>query len=342
MLAGLVASMKVTPRPAAWDVSLWHCVVATGTTSEIGIRSQGSNCMSRATEDQFLGSLLGVAIGDALGLPVDGMAADTILSQFGAFDDYLEIEDAGDGQPIRGIISDKTEVALCMVESLTTNNGVLDPENINARLGFLVNGASRKWMSESVIQGIETAFKHEGLVPADLESEPEAAVALRGVPVGLLHAIGGWDDETINRDVGIATRLSHGGEAAAALTGQVAWATALAARSMHEPEVSRSVPAPKSEHLLALQLITIFEAVKSAENFEDAVFEVVRAGGEASALGAIAGGIAGARFGASGIPQHLIDELDARIYLSMAAPWFFRTVVRRAGTVIDLRESREI
>jgi len=311
-------------------------------TLEIELCVQGSNRMSRATEDQFLGSLLGVAIGDALGVPVDGMAADTILAQFGTFEDYLEIEDAGDGQPIRGIISDKTEVVLCMVESLTTNDGMLDPENINARLGFLVNGASRKWMSDSMIRGVELAFEHEGLVPAGLESEPEAAVALRGIPVGLLHAIGGWDDDTLARDAEIATRLTHGGEEAAALTGQVAWATALAARSIHEPEISRSVPTPKSEHPLALQLSTIFEAVNSATNFEDAVFDVVRAGGEASALGAIAGGIAGARFGASGIPQHLIDELDARIYLSMAAPWFFRTVVRRAGTVIDLRESRDI
>lgn len=293
--------------------------------------------MSRVTEDQFLGSLLGVAIGDALGLPVDGMAPDVIRQKYGSFEGYLEIEDAGDGQPITGIISDKTEVVLCIVESLTTNDGILDPENINARLGFLVRGASRKWLSEAMIQGVERATEHEGLVPGETESEPEAAVALRGVPVGLLHSLGAWDEETMLRDVEIVTRLTHGGDAAIEITAQVAWATMLAARSVHDKDMSRSVPPPKNEHVLAQHVATIIEAVKTAETFEDAVLPVVRAGGEASALGAIAGGIAGARFGASGIPQHLIDDLDARIYLSMAAPWYFRTVVRRAGTVIDLR-----
>ena len=293
--------------------------------------------MSRVTEDQFLGSLLGVAIGDALGLPVDGLAADRILERYGAFDGYLEIEDAGDGEPITGMISDKSEVVLCIVESLTTNDGILNPENINARLGFLINGNSRKWMSDAVIRGIEHATEGDGLVDADLVSEPEAAVALRGVPVGLLHAIGGWDEDALQKDAEIVTRLSHGGERAVRLTAQVARAAAMAARSAQGEDHSHKVPVPENEEPLAQQIASIVEEVKLATMFEDAVFPVVRAGGSASALGAIAGGIAGAKFGASGIPQHLIDELDARIYLSMAAPWYHKTVLRRAGTVIDLR-----
>lgn len=293
--------------------------------------------MGRVTEDQFLGSLLGVAIGDALGLPVEGLAADTILQRYGAFEGYLEIEDAGDGEPITGMISDKSEVVLCIVESLTTNDGMLNPENINARLAFLVNGNSRKWMSDAMIQGIKQAEERGGLVAAELDSEPDPAVALRGVPIGLLHAVGSWDEEALQKDAEIVTRLSHGGERAIRLTAQVARATAAAARSAQGQEHSRTVPVPENEEPLAQQIASIIEEVKTAETFEDAVFPVVRAGGKASALGAIAGGIAGAKFGASGIPQNLIDELDARIYLSMAAPWYHRTVVRRAGTVVDLR-----
>lgn len=293
--------------------------------------------MTRVTEDQFLGSLLGVAIGDALGLPVEGLAADTILERYGSFEGYLEIEDGGDGKPGTGMISDKTEVVLCIVESLTTNDGVLNPENINARLGFLINGNSRRWLSDSTIGGIEQAAGRDGLVVADLVSEPEAAVALRGVPIGLLHAIGALDEEAMLRDAEIVTRLSHGGERCIQLTAQVARATAEVARSAQGEEHSRTVPPPRNEEPLALEIATIEEEVKTVDSFEDAVFPVVRAGGKASALGAIAGGIAGARFGASGIPQYLIDELDARIYLSMAAPWYHKTVMRRAGTVIDLR-----
>ncbi len=88
---------------------------------------------------------------------------------------------------------------------------------------------------------------------------------------------------------------------------------------------------------IANRLVQIAEVVRTAGSFEDAVLAVVRQGGDTTSYGAIAGGIAGARFGAAGLPQSLIDDLDARIYLSMAAPWFYRTAMRRAGFAIDLR-----
>jgi ADP-ribosylglycohydrolase len=63
-------------------------------------------------------------------------------------------------------------------------------------------------------------------------------------------------------------------------------------------------------------------------------------GGGTHLNGALAGSLEGARAGASSIPQDLIDGLDARIYLTLAAPWFYQAARRRAGTVIDLRVVR--
>ena len=40
--------------------------------------------------------------------------------------------------------------------------------------------------------------------------------------------------------------------------------------------------------------------------------------------------------GASGIPQDLIDGLEGRIYVSLAAPWFHKAARQRAGQQIDL------
>ena len=42
--------------------------------------------MPDATENQFLGALLGMAIGDALGAPVSGMDRAEIAARFGAID----------------------------------------------------------------------------------------------------------------------------------------------------------------------------------------------------------------------------------------------------------------
>ena len=72
--------------------------------------------------------------------------------------------------------------------------------------------------------------------------------------------------------------------------------------------------------------------------FEEVVFAAVNTERPADGAGAIAGALAGARHGAGGIPQALIDGLEARVYLSLAAPWFYKTAARRAGTLIDLRQ----
>jgi ADP-ribosyl-[dinitrogen reductase] hydrolase len=289
-----------------------------------------------ANENAFLGAIVGIAIGDALGLPVNGMSEDAARAKHGDFEDYLELDGMPEGQPTRGVISDKTEVVLSMIESLTTNDAELDPENIIHRMRFLVDSPSRVWISDTVAEGIEKAFENDGQVLSDAPAEPEPAVLVRGLPLGLLHAIGELDREALQRDARTAARLSHADEASAALVAQVAEATALAARYVDREPTWRDELRLASNHPLSIGIAAIVDRVIAADTFEEAVLPVVRQGGDAAALGAIAGGIAGARFGAAGLPQQFIDDLDARIYLSMAAPWFYRTVLRRNGLAVDL------
>jgi ADP-ribosyl-[dinitrogen reductase] hydrolase len=290
-----------------------------------------------ANENAFLGAIVGIAIGDALGLPVDGLSPDEISARHGVFRDYLELPGMPEGQPTRGVISDKTEVVLSIIESLTTNEGNLDPENIIARIRFLLDSPSRVWMSDAVIAGLEAAFEHEGVVPESVPSSPEAAVLARGLPVGLLHSVGSLDLDALRADAAAVSRLSNSDEESARLVAQVAEAMALAARYVDREAVWKQELAISTEHRLSAEISSIVDTVASAETFEDAVLEVVRRGGDAAAFGAIAGGIAGAWFGAAGLPQQFIDDLDARIYLSMAAPWFYRTVLRKQGLAVNLQ-----
>lgn len=283
-------------------------------------------------ENAFLGSLVGLAIGDALGLPVLG----TSPGEIPPLETYLEIPEGPDGEPAKGLISDRTEIALCLVESLTTNDGELDPENINARLHFLAESGSRALMSETVLKNIDIAFEHDGLVPDGTNTQAEASVAARGVIVGLLHSVGDPNPQALHADATTAARLTHDDADSIAAVTYVAEVTELAARYVDKepdwdlPEIGFTGP-------LADELVSIANLVHRADAFENAVLSVVRQGGDATTMGAIAGGIAGARFGAAGLPQFLIDDLDARIYLSMAAPWFYRTAMKRAGFAIDLR-----
>lgn len=292
-----------------------------------------TDSQAQTREEQFLGALLGLAIGDALGRPLRRMTAEMIRTRYGVVNTYLPVADAEEGQPLQGEISDKSEIVLCLVESLTTNNGLLEPVNINARLGFLIAGPSRQWMSDATVTGIELAADQDGLVPESYHPEPELAVAVRGVPVGLMHAVGGYDERALEIEAATASRLSHAGNAQASLTADIAKAINRAGRS----RTVASIKAGDGDSTQRQILADLVEIVRGAETFESAVSGAVAMGGLTDSNAAVAGAIAGAAFGASGIPQHLIDGLDARIYLTLAAPWFYRTAVRRAGTVIDLR-----
>ncbi|HET6688833.1 MAG TPA: ADP-ribosylglycohydrolase family protein, partial [Rubrobacter sp.] len=165
----------------------------------------------RNMEDRFLGSLLGLAIGDAIGMPVADLPIEETKSRFGAIRGYEARDAGGDNEIPAGEITDETETVLCIVESMTVNNGLVDSENINARLMHLVEGPSRHWMPEAMQLGIRKAFESDGLVPESEATDGSLAVAVRGVPVGLMHSIGGFSPDSLVEDARRVSRLSHGG-----------------------------------------------------------------------------------------------------------------------------------
>lgn len=328
--------------------------------------------MPNANEDRFLGALLGLAIGDALGMPVAGRSRREIADRFGRIEGYHPWT-FGDGVEVKaGEFTDESEIALCVVESLTANNGLLDPDNVGARMLFLARGESRRWLRPDTRAALERAdaslvFR----VPLDEDAPATGEVAARGVPVGLLHAVGGFDPETLWADAEAVVRLTHGSPAAVAAAAAVAFGVRLAARGESPPArwaietaefldrsgggevaaglrradalrvAARSLPETLAElgtGTAAREAVpAAFASAMAAELFEDAVVAAASAGGETDTVGAIAGALAGAAAGASGIPQRLIDGLEGRIYVSLAAPWFYRTAMRRGGLLIDLR-----
>jgi poly(ADP-ribose) glycohydrolase ARH3 len=322
-----------------------------------------------ANEDTFLGALLGIAIGDALGMPVEGWPAARIAERFGRLDGY-RMRVLPDGTEIEGgEFTDESEVALSIVESLTTNRGELDPDLVGARMVYLANGESRRWLGEATKAALDRADTSGTFEVPLREDDPATGdVASRGVPIGLLYAVGRFDEAGLRRDAERVTRLTHGSPAAIAATTAVAFGVNLAGRGEIPPRewvtltgefltggelaeaLGRAAVLHQSGRSLSETLTEIgtgpratesvpaaFVAAMSAAVFEDAVLAAVNAGGAAGTTGAIAGAIAGARFGASGIPQGLIDDLGSRIYVSLAAPWFHRAALQRAGLLIDLR-----
>lgn len=285
----------------------------------------------QAREEQFLGALLGTAIGDALGHSLATLGEDVVEERLAGPLGYGPATDRGPEGA--GAITHRTEIVLCLVESLTTNDGRPDPDNMAARMGFLAAGPSRELMSSGTIEGIELSVDHDGQVPSSFQPPAELAVATRGIPVGLLHAVGGFDGSLMRRESSIVTHLSHAGKEQEDLTDVVAEVVAVTGRTRVIPPI---VQVPDGEPGSALA--EAISSIANADSFEEGLRQALVEPGDRSSVGAIAGALMGTKFGASGIPQSLIDDLDARIYLSLAAPWFYRTSMMRAGTVIDLRQ----
>jgi ADP-ribosylglycohydrolase len=323
--------------------------------------------MSEASENAFLGALIGMGIGDAIGAPVAGLGREEIVARFGHITDFLSIPDPEGGSQ-SGEFTDETEIALCIVESMTANQGRLDPETAGVRMLYLASGPSRRWMHPATLAALDSASESlDFVVPIDEDGPATGDVASRGVPLGLTHAVGALRPEDIFADAEAAVRLTHGGPAAFNAATAVAFATRLAATGVPRSEWTRESAAfvgggELSDRLLALDrrmrhspsltalidetgtgldalesVPAAFAAAMIASSFEEAVFAAVNAGGAADTVGAIAGALAGAANGASGIPQRLIDGLEGRIYISLAAPWLYKAARQRLGQLINLR-----
>jgi ADP-ribosylglycohydrolase len=323
-----------------------------------------------AGEDRFLGGLLGMAIGDALGMPVAGWDAARIAERLGPIDGY-HLRVLPDGTEVAaGEITDETEFALAIVESLTTNGGKLTSDavdSIGSRLLYLAGGESARWLSSETRVALARADSTlDFVVPLTDDGPSTGDVAARGVPIGLLHSAGRFDGDGLRKDAEAVTRLTHGAPAAIAATTAVAYGVMLAARGVSpdrwlsetaaflgEGEMAtamRSAAGFAPDQDLAESLFAVgtglaatesvvagFLAASRTETFPDAVFAAANAGGAADSVGAIAGALAGAYGGDTSVPQPLIDGLGSRIYVSLAAPWFFRTAQQRAGLFIGLR-----
>ncbi len=319
------------------------------------------------SEDRFLGALLGMAIGDAVGVPLVGMTGEEIAGRFGELDHFVTTDTPSAPGAKEGEFTDETEVALCIVESMTTNRGEVDPDNIGARLQYLSKGDSRKWLPAATLEALARAVDDDDYhVPLDEDGPATGDVASRGVPIGLLAAVGEFDAGWLRGASEAVTRLTHGSPAAIAATTAVAYGVNLAARDVpaerwageaagfletgemaaalrqvagmgDDVPIGDAITRVGTSPVARESVAAAWVAVTRATSFEEAVFVGVRAGGAADTIGAIAGALAGARFGASGIPQRLIDDLEGRIYVSLAAPWFYRAALHRSGLSIDVR-----
>lgn len=292
--------------------------------------------MESEAGEAIAGALLGVALGDSIGLPYEGLSAARAARWYGPAERQRLI--AG-----RGLVSDDTEHS-CMVAQALIAAGD-DPERFARALAWRLRGwllALPGGAGMATLRAIAKLCVGFGPASSGVFSAGNGP-AMRAPLLGAAIA----DRELLARFVRASTRLTHTDPRAE----HGAYAVALAARHAADGRADprawlaelREALGPEAEELLA----RLEQAVDSAErgrsarelavalglergvsgfvldtvpialhgwlshprDLRAAVAEVVACGGDADTTAAIAGGVVGAGLGRGGLPEDWLASL---------------------------------
>jgi poly(ADP-ribose) glycohydrolase ARH3 len=281
----------------------------------------------RGGEDRARGALLGTFVGDALGMPYEGVDGGSIPA-------VLEMEDARLG---RGTYTDDTQMMIALAESLLRTD-VVEPGDL-AR-SFRAHFDPARGYGVGTTRVIELWEQGEPVETAATRlfggtGSFGNGAAMRVAPVAVRFC---EDDVLLAPEARRSARLTHAHPLG--MDGAVVQAAAVAAALEDEDPLRAAIAAAGTaeirERLLTLRHISedglspkqlsgpgtrvgssapesvppAIVAGARAASFEEAVTLAVRCGGDTDTVGAMAGAIAGARFGAGAIPARWLDALE--------------------------------
>jgi ADP-ribosyl-[dinitrogen reductase] hydrolase len=305
--------------------------------------------MAADIQDRFRGCLLGVAVGDALGMPVEGYSAAEIESKFGRVKDMMPAPEGHFHSGLEaGQFTDDTEETLLLAESMIEASGFsaerfadklmgwgslwsLD-EKLNRGVGFTTRSSV-----ESMLAG--TSWKESGL------TIPTCGSAMRAAPIGLLYRC---DLSLVGRYADLQSIPTHCGPAARAGAIAVAVGVALCLQGFPKDTVLRTASslAGKADKrfddrllwigtLLDKEPVNALAAIGNSPEVsetvpaafycfmkfepEEALITAASSGGDTDSIASITGSLFGAAFGTGWIPERWLSCLEDRERIERAA-----------------------
>jgi ADP-ribosyl-[dinitrogen reductase] hydrolase len=280
-------------------------------------------------EERYLGSLLGLACGDAVGTAVE-------FSPRGTFPRVVDMRGGGPFSLKPGYWTDDTSMAMCLAESLVARQGFDAKDQMTRYANWWQWGY---WSSTGdcfdIGMTVRAALQHF-LVTGDPyagSTEPDTAgngSLMRLAPVVLyFHPRTG----EVLRHAEDSSRTTHGAPQAVECCRLMAWImsraldgcdkTAMLALDglvLNEPAV-RELPETcrlkqRGDVLGSGYAVRSLEAAMwclwNTDNLEAAVLEAANLGDDTDTTAAITGQLAGALYGIQGIPPHWLDRLHLR------------------------------
>lgn len=284
--------------------------------------------------DRARGVLLGLAAGNLLGLPVEGVGRDTTRSRYP--EGILEI----DPREVRRPMDDDLAQAVDLAEALAH-----DPDPVAGFADRLVkwrreNGRGIGIMTSTVIDYLEVglgapdaakAFWQErgspetqpngalmrcAPVAVRYAQQPEQLIAQTAATCAVTHYAPGaqWSCVVVNAAIAMLLRGTEPSRddlvLAASQDGApaelIAWTLAI------PDDIAQRISDERVSGHTYLCMQAALWCLDTNDTLEEALVRIVSAGGDTDTNAAVAGAVLGARFGASAIPQRWLDCVPER------------------------------
>jgi len=270
-----------------------------------------SSSLSLNPEDRARGCLLGLAIGDALGFPLEGLTPRQIGRRFPDLSRYRFLGRTG-------YVSDDTEQAVQVAEALLEGG---DPVQAFRR-------KLRAWFC-TLPPGIGGATVRACLLGRGVASAGNGA-AMRAAAVGLWHE---YTDDLSRRIAEVTHTDPRGVDGARVVSAAVArlvrgesaaWpelgltlderleeALTQAWEARAEPPSERARLLGTSGYVLHSVPLAFSALWSEPPDYLSGLLDILRQGGDADSNGAIAGALLGARWGVQGLPAAYLEDLES-------------------------------
>lgn len=292
--------------------------------------------------DRAKGVMLGLACGDAVGRPVEFKSPEHIAAEHGTLTEM--VGNGTWGQPA-GTVTDDTDQALCIAESLV-EQGKFDASDIADRFvqwyesgPFDIGNMTRR-----SIRALKEGRSWDEAGRQVWEASPEGSNAgngsvMRCPPLALAYP----DDPSVltrvSRESSLITHADPRCTYGCAVLNLTIGGLLRDEAATLETAIEHVRPDAPDELVDSLEPLVTGEDVESlstsgyvihslqtalhdslgADSADEAIVTAVNRGGDTDTIGAIAGAVAGARFGAEGLPEDWLSTLESQREISRLA-----------------------
>ena len=324
----------------SWELAVWfHQQVINLAGPDFALMTTAAEHWSHhasSIHDKCAGSLVGLAIGDALGAPVEFCGR-------GTFEPVTGYRSGGKFSLPAGAWTDDTAMALCLANSLISHNGLDQRDLLDqfcdwAELGENTSTGVAVGIGQNTLRTLGNFKRNDELLakPFGRKNDGNGSI-MRLAPVACFFA----DDISLAVEAAGAQSLTTHSSTIAKecceflatllldIINDVPWDDGLRSvmkrdwcdpiASAFNTHPSDFVPeAVRSTGYVVDTLHAAVWAVSQSNSFEDAVLTAVNLGDDADTVGAVTGQLAGGLSGYSEVPRHLKGELlkERQIYVT--------------------------